>query len=497
MLKVTIFIIRIALPAALLVFSTAWADLNTAQVTLQDFGYEKVKAPQSVPLLVITAQYESCPLLAHTNPEYDSLIFNPFIPPSVNGYFLENSKGRFFWSRAGQGTIGPFPLPASVGQETNDNKRPAKVIEAAMTSGFNFAQFDANSNGKVEGNELSVLIIESYPSKAARGTDPRCIKTSGSSVEVCVTVLLLGDRPSLFDLAHELSHFLGTKDLYGRWGVDNLHFGCTLMGGPVGGADARQSVHLDPWHKLQLGWLEPQIRAINSFGVPTLPAANAVASDSAIILFDPQRGPNEYFLLEYRTSRQQGFHYDRDVCGNGLAIWHVVQDGKKDPVSVPNLTGNGATYLGVFLESAPMFQRGGNQLWGSGAIIQRLRWLDNTQTNTCLFVRPFSDGDSNIVIDMYPPLDKASPCRHPHRVVGPTPPTPDPCGALRTNILAQQNTITALRQRFLRATSQSEREELQSQIDVEVIRLDGLIEDYYARGCRPLGREPAPRPFGP
>src|SRR5882672_3000507 len=108
-------------------------------------------------------------------------------------------------------------------------------------------------------------------------TDPRCIKTDNSSVELCVTVLMTGDTPSLFLVSHELSHFLGTLDLYGRWGTtDNLSFACTLMGSPVGGIDGRQSLHLDPWHKLQLGWAQPRIRSITTSGSETLVAANAV-----------------------------------------------------------------------------------------------------------------------------------------------------------------------------------------------------------------------------
>ncbi len=372
----------------------------TSHFVLRDFGHEKMKPPSSIPLLVVTAQYAGKPTLAHPNAFYDELVFNQLRPPSVNGYFMENSRGRFFWSRAGQGTIGPFQLPAAVGQETNDKKRPARVIEAVMASGFNFAQFDVNQDGKVTGNELAVLIIESYPSGARRATDPACIKTGGSSVDVCVTVLLVGDRPSLFLLAHELSHFLRTIDLYGRWDTDdNLNAGCTLMGPMIDGADGRGAVHLDPWHKLQLGWAEPRIRALSSSGGETLQAAN-LAPDAAVILYDPARGPGEFFIVEYRSPRQQGFNYDGSVCGEGVAIWHVLHDGNRNPAMIPNLVGadRPGQFPGVYLEGAPTLQRGGNRLWGSGATTPVLRWLDGTPTGKVIRVDAFAPGAPSVKV---------------------------------------------------------------------------------------------------
>ncbi|MDR7521062.1 MAG: hypothetical protein QN168_01220 [Armatimonadota bacterium] len=384
--------------AAALVLALVPAE-GAPEFTLRDFGHEKMKPPSSVSLLVITAQYAGRPPLAHTNAFYDELVFNQLRPPSVNGYFLENSRGRFFWSRAGQGIIGPLQLPAAVGQETNDNKRPARVIEAAVMSGFDFAPFDANRDGRVTASELAVLIIESYPSGAARGTDPACIKAGSSSVSVCVTVLLVGDRPNLFLLAHELSHFLGTKDLYGRWGTnDNLNAGCTLMGPMIGGADGRESVHLDPWHKLQLGWAEPRIRSLAASGSETL-QANNVATDSAVILYDPARGPNEYFIVEYRAPGQPGFHYDRNVCGEGVAIWHVLHDRDKNPATVPNLTGGEGNHLGVYLEAAPTLRRGGNMLWGSRTTTPTLRWHDGSMTRTTIRVGTFNPGATSVRIE--------------------------------------------------------------------------------------------------
>jgi hypothetical protein len=48
-----------------------------------------------------------------------------------------------------------------------------------------------------------------------------------------------------------------------------------------------------------------------------------LAPTNALLLYDPQRGTNEFFLLEYRTTHYG--KYERDLCGQGLVLWHVLQ----------------------------------------------------------------------------------------------------------------------------------------------------------------------------
>jgi hypothetical protein len=63
------------------------------------------------------------------------------------------------------------------------------------------------------------------------------------------------------------------------------------------------------------------------------------------------------------------------------------------------------------------------------------------------------------------------------------PPIHSPCEMLRRMILAQTQIISQLRRQLLRATSETEREELGRQIDVELVQLDGLSEEFRALGC--------------
>ena len=362
--------------------------------------------PRTLPLLVIVAEYGERPVITHPNTYYDDLIYKSTKHPSVNAFFIENSQGRFYWSRPGQGVVGKVKMPASVGRDVNDNTRPAKVIAEVMRSGFNFGFFDANNDKKVTPNELAIMIIENYPSGARRGTDPPCIKTSNSSVEVCTQVLLLGDQPSLSLLSHELSHFIEAIDLYGRWNVDDFNSGCTLMGSY---RSNMESMHLDPWHKLQFGWIEPKIHSVLSSGHYLLKSANQTNTNPAIILFDPRKGVNEYFIIEYRSPNQRvnnfTYNYDRNVCGDGLAIWHILQKENKEPNTIPHIGGvAGITSYGVFLEGAPNLKRGGNKLFVSGTTTPLLRWLDGSMTGVGIEVEPFTSGANEITINILPNL---------------------------------------------------------------------------------------------
>jgi hypothetical protein len=50
-------------------------------------------------------------------------------------------------------------------------------------------------------------------------------------------------------------------------------------------------------------------------------------------------------------------------------------------------------------------------------------------------------------------------------------------------ILTEAQIVSQLRRQLLRASSQTEKDELQRQIDVELVQLDGLYEDFRALGC--------------
>ena len=83
-----------------------------------------------------------------------------------------------------------------------------------------------------------------------------------------------------------------------------------------------ETYHLDPWHKLMLGWTRPAVYDIrDTTRVLSL-------SDGPVIVYDSIRGFHEYYIFEQRPT--DGF-YDVDVTLDdfhglpipGVAVWYV------------------------------------------------------------------------------------------------------------------------------------------------------------------------------
>jgi M6 family metalloprotease-like protein len=399
--------LRSVLIAMLLLAINFILQTPAAAQTPEDFGYGRMtingkEAKGARPLLVILTEHAGYPALAHNRDYYDNLIFNYFATDAngnpinnLNGYFLVNSNGRFHWSRAGAGTVGPFQFSgADLGEkaETKQQPRLALAVKAAANAGVNFADFDDNGDGKITNDELCVLVIENLNSDSAanRGSDPGCVRPDGSTVDVCLSYASAGHEASLMSMAHELAHSLGTIDLYG---ANSQNFRYSLMSSTIfGQPDVMETFQLDPWHKIQLGWVEPKIYSIDSPGAEILGAAELVHGDEPVILYSTYRGPNEYYLLEYRTNnRPEGAGYDANVPGSGLVIWHIKTDANKVPLVIPNQTVPGGSDYAVFVNGAPNFQRGGGTPWPSssgilstptaGVVPYALKWLDGLGGN--------------------------------------------------------------------------------------------------------------------
>lgn len=385
---------------ALAAFLTILHSFAAAQY-LADFGYNRMRvngqeARGYRPLLLIIASYDGGAPFAHTAAEYDTLVFN-YLKQSVNGHFLENSNGRFLWSRAGTVTVALSAADAFRGGD--DILRSNRAIEEVMRRGFNFAQFDANANGRIEAQELGVLIIQNARQTGAglpvngytRATGR--LQTNNSWVALDALASNVEQQASLMTITHELAHQLGTLDLYSGECVC-LNSDITLMGATVyQKQDDRRTYHLDPWHKMQLGWSEPRIFDLRYANSTYLPATQMIKADAPVILYDSQRGTGEFFIVEYRSQSARGGGYDKNVATEGLAIWHVQQDANKAPTII-----NNPRESAVFHAGAPSLTRGANQFWRGREITPYLRWLDGSMVRTNLFVDPFALGAEGITV---------------------------------------------------------------------------------------------------
>ena len=189
-------------------------------------------------------------------------------------------------------------------------RKGAWLIRQAQ-SVFQFAPYDSNHDGLVTIDELSVFWI--YPGSSGRGrpTDPATVPVSGLSKGVQLGLLArAGDQASWGTIAHELAHqIFRLADLYGLGSYPGVGDGSLMCFEGNG-------THLDPWAKIKLGWLKPTVAQAD--GWYTL--ADVETSPSALILYNPLKGRQDYFIVE---NRWPGSSHESSLVPKGLAIWRI------------------------------------------------------------------------------------------------------------------------------------------------------------------------------
>jgi M6 family metalloprotease-like protein len=339
-------------------------EMITCAVTPIDFGYERMRINGNLaigarPIVIILMDYGNG-TNTHPRQYYWELVFNPLAGnPDMSGFFQENSNGRFQFDVARSTMVGPIRLTPTELQEAmaNDIVKAGHCLGATVRAGFDFSVFDANRDGRISQEELTILIVENlldrkgqpYDSGAARWAHPRgeggeSFQPEGSSVTFKTKVCFVTQSVSFATLCHEVAHVLGDPspwDLYGAPdgnGSEDLCGNLTLMGATITTPDNPETYHLDPWHKMQLGWSEPRIYSLTAGGYAEIPAAQMSNPHAPILLYDPARGTGEFFMLEYRTRTSLRVpSYDANVADIGMVIWHIQQDGSRDPVLIPRV----------------------------------------------------------------------------------------------------------------------------------------------------------------
>lgn len=277
---------------------------------------------------------------AHPAPakqELESLLFG--LKPSVRDWYTENSVAKMALANAG--VRGWYP---SVVPDSGHYWRPAVACEHGFIHGhaekwteaikaaaneFNFAAYDANTDKELTPDELAVFIL--IPQN---GSDGYGRPTAGQEVPVFKPLVVqgvkipwiaewyIGNPPDFGTALHESVHLvLGSPDMYfgEHW---------PWAAGAYSIADQARSTHLDPYQKLKLGWLKWKVA--DKDGTFTL--KDVETQGDALILYNPKRGTDEYFILE---NRWRGSSYDAGaavasggdgVPSDGLAIWHIVEN---------------------------------------------------------------------------------------------------------------------------------------------------------------------------
>jgi M6 family metalloprotease-like protein len=267
----------------------------------------------------------------------DNLLFGP--TNSVRDYFLENSGGKFTIERAG--LFGWFPASkpweyywgpydsADVDGDGWVEPHHSKYAEAIRLADpqFNYSVFDKNPfDGELRPDELAVLIV--VPQNQVAGFNRPAVSRQYPNLQplvvdgvrfglVAEAYIRTLNIDNLGVVAHELTHLLlGHGDMYFE-GITNPYAAgyYSIMDGH------RKGTHIDPFAKLKLGWLRPQL--IVRSGHYSLPSIET--NRFVWILMDPTHSIDEYFIVE---NRWRGTSYDKELpdLSGGLGIWHIMED---------------------------------------------------------------------------------------------------------------------------------------------------------------------------
>lgn len=382
--------------------------------TAEDFGYkDRRDLRRAMPVLVLrvvergTTFFES----KHSVEYYNNLVFGPSYP-NFNSYVREVSRGKMYVYPAvrqvtSTGVVAIKEVPRDPVSTYGERIRTAAIIKASRT--VNFDKFDRNGDGRITDDELTVLIVISQPTgvlgAANRGTLPGCIvpgpngyQNRNNTKEVCLRIGSMSENESFGTMAHEIVHSWGAHDMYDPFCWNR---GLTLMSCTGGIVDlVRDAAHLDPWHKMNFGWVKPRIIDVAApFSCSALrsPISGQWTSPDhePILLYDSRRGTNEYFLLEHRDPtptralRGRGRRsYDMDMnfapgnLARGLAVWQVRvdDDGNIERDNVGIKPGNNGVFDG--------FVGGDDRViasivfWGANELLQSLPAEDDVLTGS-------------------------------------------------------------------------------------------------------------------
>ncbi len=274
-------------------------------------------------LVILVELSDVAPDAAHTTAYFDGRFFDTS-PPSVADYYSEVSYGNFTYVRGD--VLGWYTSTYDQNQWDNVDSRPV-VVEAIqdVDADFDFAPYDANSDGVVTNDELTIFIIVSGDAGGAFHWYTTSTVATGDGVDVEGEFCATHEDRHIGSYCHELGHDLGLPDLYDN---DDMVTGDSEGIGQYGlmGSGSWTFSHMTAWSKIQLGWLTPTI--VTASGYYDLDDVETNAE--AYILVDPTHSTTEYFLIENRHSTNSYYETvgapiapDGTLPDDGIVIYHV------------------------------------------------------------------------------------------------------------------------------------------------------------------------------
>jgi len=179
---------------------------------------------------------------------------------------------------------------------------------------------------------------------------------------------------------------------------------------------------LDPWNMTKAGWLDPRVVRLSEVAnVYQVEAPEIYVDNVPLLIYAPNRGFDEFFLVEFRTpnlDRENFVSYDIGVLGEGVAVWYNQVNEIRDLLGFtwpPPFDGPTEPFnaFSSYLVGPNGFARG--PFWNEdhGALI--LAWGDGTESPYRLRVRSDHSGESADIYlyeegtPLYPRIDSISP----------------------------------------------------------------------------------------
>jgi M6 family metalloprotease-like protein len=239
----------------------------------------------------------------------------------ILGWYTADKPPDYYWS--------DDPLiHASDGFNAGATERLAEAVKKADAD-FNFKKYDANNDGKLTPDELSVFVV--IPQSGDPVDDIANLYSADNPAQVPMTVdgvtlstvgelyvgNPLGDKPEFGAIAHCLAkQVFGLSDIAVSDGNPYSIGSFSLM------SDPHTDLQIDPYTRIQLGWLTPTvIKKVQEEVNEQLPS---IEDSHTVIRVDRDQpnGPSlgtEYFLIE---NRERGY-YDNSLPDTGIAVWDV------------------------------------------------------------------------------------------------------------------------------------------------------------------------------
>lgn len=268
---------------------------------------------------------------------FDSLLFSRGIHPtgSMADYYDENSNGRLVLNGIVKGW---YRLPDSYGNYVSNQagrglypKNSQGMVRDAVLAAdpdINFALFDNDGPDGVadtiDDDQHVDLLMVIHAGPGGEGASfariqsvawilPAPLSIDGVNVQVFATA---PEDATLGVVAHETGHLFGLPDLYDLTGSSFGLGTWTLMSGGWSLNGARTPVHLDPWCKSELGFVDvvDVISTLDNVTIDPVETGGRVYRMTEV-----NTSGLEYFLVENR--RRIGF--DSFLPGEGLLVYHV------------------------------------------------------------------------------------------------------------------------------------------------------------------------------